>query len=179
MPNLDVVLKSGDITLQTKIVIVKSMVFPEVMYECESCTIKKGDCWRIDAFKFWCWRSTLESSLDSKDSKPINPKGNHLWIFIGETDAEAEAPILWPPDAKSRLIEKDWCWERLRISYLDKIFGWHHQLSWHEFEETPGDGEGQGSLACCSLWGPKELDTTERQNSNKSKHFRDWREYLR
>ena len=106
MTNLDIILKSRDITLPTKVHPVKAMVFPVVMYGCESWTIKKAECWRIDAFKLWCWRR-LKSHLDSKEIKQANPKGNQPWIFIGRTNAEAETPILWPPDAKSRLTRKD------------------------------------------------------------------------
>ena len=98
--NLDSVLKSRDITLLTKVCIVKGMVFPIVIYECESGTIKNAECGRIDAFKLWCWQKTLGSPLDSKEIKLVIPKGR----FIGRTDAEA--PILWPPNAKSRLIGK-------------------------------------------------------------------------
>ena len=89
---------------------------------------------------------TLESPLDSKEIKPVNPKGNQLWIFIGRTDAEAEAPILWPPDAKSRLIRKDpdagkdWGQEE-KGAMEDEMVGWHHQLNGHEFEQTPGDSK--------------------------------------
>ena len=82
------------------------MVFPVVMYGCESWTIKKAECRRIDASELWCWRR-LENPLDCKEIKPVNPKGNQSWIFIGRTDAEAEAPMLWPPDAKNWLIGKD------------------------------------------------------------------------
>ena len=85
------------------------MVFPVVIYGCESWTIKKAEQQRIDAFELWCWRTpgTLKSPLDSKEIKPVNPKGNQLRIFTGRTDVEAEAPILWPPDGKSQLIGKD------------------------------------------------------------------------
>ena len=87
------------------------------MYRCESRTIKKAQCWRIDAFKLWCWRRFLKSPLDCKKIKPVNPKGNQPWIFIARIDAEAEAPILWPPNAKSQLIRKrQLCWERLSTS---------------------------------------------------------------
>ena len=101
MTNLDVVLKSKDITLLTKVCIVKAMVFPVVMYSCESWTVKKAERQRIDAFKLWCWRRPLRVSCTAKDIKPVNPKGNQPKIFIGRTDAEAEAPILWPPDVES------------------------------------------------------------------------------
>ena len=96
MTNLDSILKSRDITLLTKVCLVKAMVFPVVMYGCESWTIKKAGCRRIDASEVWCW--TLESRLDCKEIPPVHPKGNQSLIFIGRTDAEAETPILWPPD---------------------------------------------------------------------------------
>ena len=107
MTNLDSILKSRDITLLTKIHLVKAMVFPVIMYGCESWIIKKAERWRIDAFELWCWRKTLESSLDCKEIKPVNPKGNQSWIFIGRTNAKAEIPLLWLPDAKNWLIGKD------------------------------------------------------------------------
>ena len=104
--------------------------------------------------------------MDQKEIKPVNPKGDQSWVFIGRTDVEAETPILWPTDAKSRLIGKDseagkdWGQEEKGMTE-DEMVGWHHQLNGHEFEQAPGDGEGPGSLACCSSWGRKELDTTE------------------
>ena len=104
MTNLDRILKSRDITLPTKAHLVKAMVFPVVMYGCESWTIKKAECWRIEAFELWCWRRLLRF-LDCKEIKPVNPKGNQPWIFTGRTVAEAEASILWPSDVKSWLIE--------------------------------------------------------------------------
>ena len=112
MTNLDRILKSRDITLPTKVHLVKAMVFPVVMYGCESWSIKKAECWRIDAFELWCSK-TLESPRDSvvplhcKEIQPVHPKGNQSWIFIGRTDAEAETLILWPPDLKNWLIGKD------------------------------------------------------------------------
>ena len=111
MTNLDSILKSKDITLLRKVHTVKAMVFPAVMYGCKSWTIKKAECQRIDAFELW-WRKnsqekTLESPLDSKEIKPVNSERNQPWIVIERTDTEAEAPVLWPPDAKSRLTGKD------------------------------------------------------------------------
>ena len=106
MANLDSVLKSRDIILLTRVCIVKAMVFPVVVYGCESWTIKKAERQRIDVFELWCWR-ILESPLDCKEIKPINPERNQSLVFIGRTDAEAEAPILWPPDMKSQFIRKD------------------------------------------------------------------------
>ena len=138
MTNLDSILKSRDITLPAKVYIVKAMVFPVVMYGCESWSIKKAEHWRIDAFELWCWRR-LKSPLNYKEIQPVHPKGNQSWIFIGRTNAEAETPILWPPDMKNWLIWKDpdagknWRWEEKGLTE-DEMVGWHHWLSGHEFE---------------------------------------------
>ena len=105
--NLDSILKARDITLLTKVHLVKAMVFPIVMYGCKSWTIKKAEHWRIDAFELWCWRRLLRVPLEHKEIQPVNPKGNQSQIFIGRTDVETETPILWPPDAKNWLIGKD------------------------------------------------------------------------
>ena len=121
--------------------------------------------------KNWCFRTvvlekTFGSPLDYKEIQPVSPKENQSWIFIGRTDAEAETPVLWPSDAKNWLIGKDpdagqdWRWEE-KGTTEDEMVGWHHRLTGHEFEEAPGVGDGQGSLACCSPWGCKEMDTTE------------------
>ena len=135
--------------------------------------------WEVDykeswAPKNWCFwtvvlEKTLESPLDCKEIQPVHPRGNQSWIFIGRTDAEAETPILWPPDVKNWFIwkdpdaGKDWRWEE-KGKTEDEMFGWHHQFDGHGFEKTPGVGDGQGGLACCSPWGHKESDTTERLN---------------
>ena len=117
---------------------VKAMVFPVVMYRCESWTIKKAEFQRIDALELWCWRR-LESPLDCKKIKPVHPKGNQSWIFIGRTDAEAATPTLWPPDAKNWLTRKDpdagkdWRQEE-KGTTEDEMVGWHHLLDGHEFE---------------------------------------------
>ena len=123
MTNLENILKSRDITLPTKVCLVKAMVFPVVMYGCESWTIKKAEHWRIDAFELWYWRRRLSPS-DSKEIQPVNPRGNQSWIFTGWTDAEAETPILWLRDAKHWLIWKVWCWERLRAGGEGDDRGW-------------------------------------------------------
>ena len=126
--------------------------------------------------KNWCSQTvvlekTLESPLDCKEIKPVHPKGNQPWIFIGRTDVEAEAPILWPPEEKIWLIWKDpdaWKdWRQEEVTTEDRMVGWHHLLNGHEFEQALGDGDGQGSLACCSPWSSKELDVTEQLNNNK------------
>ena len=110
MTNLDSILKNRNITLPTKVCIIKAMIFPLVMSRCESWTRNKAKC-QIDAFELWCWKKLLRVFsrvfLDSKKIKPVNPKGNQSQIFIGRMDAEAEAPILWPSDAKSQFVRKD------------------------------------------------------------------------
>ena len=112
---------------------------------------------------------TLESLLDCKEIKLVNPKGNQSLIFIGRADTEAETPILWPPDVKSWLTGKDldagkdWGQEEKGITE-DEMVGWHHRLNGLEFEQALGVGDGQGSLACCSPWGHKESDMTEQLN---------------
>ena len=122
----------------------------------------------------WCFwtvvlETTLQSPLDFKEVQPVHPKGNQSWVFIGRTDAEAETPILWPPDAKGWIIwkdpdaGKDWGQEE-KGTTEDEMVGWHHRLNGHGFVWTPGVGDGQGGLACCGSWGCKELDTTERLN---------------
>ena len=100
MTNLDSILKGRDITLQTTVHLVKAMVFTVVMYGCESWTVKKAECQRIDAFELWCYRR-LESPLDCKEIQPVHSKGDQSWVFIGRTDVEAETPVLWPLHAKS------------------------------------------------------------------------------
>ena len=144
--------------------------------------------WKLDhkegwAPKNWCFwtvvlEKTLESPLDCKEIKPVNPKENQCWIFIGRTDAEAEAPILWPPDGKSWLIRKDisagkdWRQEEKGMTE-DKMVGWKHWLNGHEFKQTLEVGDGQGSLACCSPWGWQRIGhdwVTEQEGSCQPKN---------
>ena len=124
--------------------------------------------------KNWCFwtvvlEKTLESPLDCKEIKSIHPKGNQPWIYIRRTEAEAESPVLWPPDVKSWLIRKDsdsvkdWRREE-KGTTEDELVGWHHWLDGHEFEQALGVGDGQGSLACCNAWGHKVSDMTEQLN---------------
>ena len=135
------------------------------------------DSWELKNWCFWTvvLVKTPESPLDCKEIQPVHPKGNQPWIFIGRTDAEAETPILWPPDAKNWLIwkdadaGKDWGWEE-KGTTENEMVGWHHWLDGHEFEQTPGPGEGQGNLSCCSPWGRKESDMTEQPNWTKLRH---------
>ena len=137
--------------------------------------------WELDhkegwAPKNWCFwtvvlEKTLESPVDCKEIQPVHPKGNLPWIFIGRTGAEAETPILWPPDVKNWLISKDpdagkdWRQEK-KGTTEDEMAAWHHRLNGHKFEQTPGDSEEQRTLACCSPWGCKETYTTEQLNNN-------------
>ena len=152
------------------------MVFPVVMYGCESWTVKKAECRRIDAFELWCWRRLLRVLWTARRSnqpvlKEISP-GCSLEELV------LKLKLQWPPDAKSWLIwidpdaGKDWRQEE-KGTTEDEMVGWHYQLNGHEFEQTPGDSEGQGSLVCCSPWGCKESDMTEWLNWTVSlKNFR-------
>ena len=144
------------------------MVFPGVIYGHE---LNYKESW---APKNWCFwtvmlEKTLESPLDSKEIQPVHPKGDQSLVLIWTTDVEAETPILWPPDVKSWLIwkdpdaGKDWSQEEKAMTE-DEMVGWHHWLNGHEFEQTPGFGDGQGGLVGCGSWGCKESDTTERLN---------------
>ena len=246
MTNLDNILKSRNLTLLTKVHIVKVMVFPVVVYRCDSWTIKKAECQRkkvkslshvwlfatlwtvayqaspsmgFSRQEYWSGchfllqgifltqgsnpglphcRQTLSSEppgkylsakelvllncgagedswepLGQQGDKPVNPKGNQPWIFIKRIGTKVEVSIFWPLDAKSQLIGKDpdsgkdWGQEEKTMT-KDEMVRWHHWLNVQEFEQTPGDSEGQGSLACCSPWGHKELDMTMRLNNNCS-----------
>ena len=174
MTNPDSILKSRDNILPTKVHLVKAISSSHVQM------------WELDykerwAPKNWCFwtvvlEKTLESPLDGKEIKPIKPKGNQSWIFTGRTDAEA--PVLWPPDAKSCLIRTDpdagKDWRQKKGMTEDEMVGWHHRLNGCEFEQALGDGEGQGSLACCSPWGSKESDMTERLKNNKRQPQKGW-----
>ena len=142
MTNLDSVLESRDITVPRKVHILKAMFFPVVMYRCECWYIKKADRWRIDNFEITMLKKTLENLLGSKEIKSDNPKGNQLWIFTGRTDTEV--PILWPSDAKHRLLKEldagnDWGQED-KEETEDELVGWHHLHNAHDFEQTLGDG---------------------------------------
>ena len=166
MTNLDSILKSRVITLPTKIRLVKAMVFPVVHVWMWELDYKEG--WALKNWSFWTvvLEKTLESPLDCKEIQSVHPKGDQSWVFIGRTDAEAETPVLWPPDAKSWLIGKDpdagkdWGQEE-KGTTEDEMVGWHHWLNGHEFGKTLGVGDGQGGLAYCGSWGHRESDTNE------------------
>ena len=160
---------TGSVCIELLVHLVKAMVFPVVMYACEL-DHKEGS-----VPKNWCFwavllEKTLENPLDSKEIKPVNPKGNEPWIFPGRTDAKAEASILWPPDAKCWLTGKDpdagkdWRQEEKAMTE-DEMVGWYPWLNGREFEQTPGDGEGKKSLVCYNPWGHKESDMTEQLNN--------------
>ena len=160
MTNLDNILKNKAITFPTKVQIVKAMVFPAVMWE-----LNHKESW---APKNWCFwtvvlEKTLESPLDCKEIQLFHPKGSQSWIFIGRADVEAETSVLWPPGEKNWLIGKDtdagkdWRQEEKGMKE-DEMVRWHHRLNGHEFGWTPGVGDGQGGLACCSPWSRKEVE---------------------
>ena len=160
--------------MPTKVHLVKTMVFPVVVWMWE---LDHKENW---ASKDWCFwtvvvEKTLESPLDCKEIKPVNSKGNQSWIFIGRTDAEAETPILWPPDVKSWIIRKDSDvgkdWRQEEKGMTGWHGGWRQWLNEHEFEQASGDGEGQRSLVCCSPWGYKESDMIEQLNNNNNQRM--------
>ena len=162
MTNLDSILKNRNITLPTKVCLVRAMVFPVVMYGCENWTIKKVKHQRIDAFELWCWRRPLRVPWTARRSnqsilKEISTEGLMLNLKL---------QYFGPPDAKSWLIwkdpdiRKDWRREEKGTSEGEMV-GWHHWINGYGFGWTPGVGDGQGGLMCCSSWGCKESDTTE------------------
>ena len=166
MTSLDSMLETRDINLPTKVCLVKAMVFPVVMYGCESWTVKKAECQRTDAFEFWCWRRLLRVPWTARRSnqsilKEISPEYSSVGLML-----RLKLPILWPPHVKSWLFGKDsdggrdWGQEE-KGTTEHEMAGWHHWLNGHESEWTPGDGDGQEGLACCDSWGRRELDTTD------------------
>ena len=179
MTNLGSVLRSRDITFLINVHIVKAVVFPVSMYRCESWTIKKAECQRIDPSELWCWRRVLRVPWTARRPnqsilKEINPdhsleglmlkqKHQNFGHLMGRADSLEKNP-----DAG-----KDWRQEQKGMKE-DEMVGWHHWLNGYAFEQAPGNSEGQGSLACCSPWGCKESDTTERLNNNI--HKRKWKE---
>ena len=160
MTNLDSILKSRDITLLTKVYLVKAMVFPVIMYGCESWTIRKAECLRINAFELWCWRRLLRVPWTARSTQSILKEISPEYSLEGLM-AEAETPILWPLGAKSWLIGKDpdsgKDWRQEKGTTEDEMAGWHHRLDGHEFEQAPGVGDGHGSLACRSPWGSQRV----------------------
>ena len=163
--HLDSILKSRDTTLPTKVHLLKFMVFPVVMYGCESWTIKKAECQRMMLLSYGVGEDSV-NPLDCKEIQPVHPKGNQYWLFIGRTDVQPETLILWPPDAKNWLsgkdpdAGKDWRQEEKGMTE-DEMLRWHHRLDGQEFEWTTGVGDGQGGPVCCNSWGRKESDATK------------------
>ena len=167
MTNLDSILKSRDITLSTKVHLVKDMVFLVVMYGCESWTIKKAEPRRIDACELWYWRRLLRVPWLQGDPTSSSWRKSVLsfhwkdpcWSWNSNTLAT------WCEELTHQ--KRPWCWERLKAGgegdnrRWDEMVGWHHRLNGHESEQAPGIGDGQGSLTCCSPWGCRELDTTK------------------
>ena len=169
MTNLDSIFKSRDITLPTKVHLIKVMVFPVVMYGCESWTVKKAERRRIDAFELWCWRRLLRGPWTARRSNQSILKEISPGISLEGLMLKLKLHLLWPPHAKSWLIGKDsdagrdWGQEEKGMTE-DEMTGCHHRLDGQESRWTPGVGDGQGGLACCDTWGRKESDTTERLN---------------
>ena len=169
MTNLDSTLKSWDITLCTKVRLIKAMVFSSSHVWMWELDFKES--WEPKNWCFWTvvLEKTLGSPMDCKEIQPVHPKRGQSWVFIGGTDAEAETAILWPPDVKNWLIwkdldaGKDWQHEE-KGTIEDEMVGWHHWLNEHGFSWTLGVFDGPGGLACCDSWGLKESDTTERLN---------------
>ena len=159
MTNLDSVLKCRENTLLTKVHIVKPVVFPVVMYECENWTMKRAERWRTDAFKL-CWRRPLRVPWTTRRSnQSILKEISHEYSLEGLMQGwHTNSLATWCKE--STHWKRPWCWERLKAGGERDDRGWHHWLSGHEFEQAPGDSEGQESLACCSPWDRKELDTT-------------------
>ena len=162
MTNLNSIYKSRDVTLPTKVYLVKAMVFPVVMYGCESWTVKKAEHRKIDAFELWCWKRLLRVPWTARRSnqsilKEISPEYSLEGLMLKLNS--------WPPDVKNWLIRKDldagqdWRQEEKGMT-VDEMAGWHHQLNGQESEQVPVDVKGQGSLVCCSPWVCKELDMT-------------------
>ena len=165
MTNLDSILKSRDVTLSTKVCLVKAMVFPLVMYGCESWTVKKPEHWRIDAFELWCWRRLLRVPWTARRSnqsilKEISPgcslEGLMLKLILQYFDH-----LMWRAGSFEKILMLGKIEGRRRRG-RDEMVGWHHWLDGHGFGWTPGVGNGQGGLTCCGSWGHGESDTTEK-----------------
>ena len=180
MINLDSILKSRDITLPTKFHLVKPMIFPVVMYGCESWIIRKAEHWRTDAFELWCWRRLLRVPWTERRSnlfilKEISPEYSLEGLML-KLKLQSFGLLMWRTDSLEKTdpdAGKDWRQEEKRTA-KDKMAGWHHWLDGHEFEQAPGVDDGQGSLACCSPWDHKELDTTEQLNWTETTHSVLW-----
>ena len=173
LTNLDSILKSRDITLPTKVRLVKAMVFPVIRYGCESWTVKKAEHWRIDAFELWCWRRLLRVSWTARRSnqsilKEISPEysldAEWCWCWSWNSNTLAT----WCEELTH--LKRPWCWEKLKTGgegdHKGWDLGWHQQLNEHKFDQIPGDSGQQRSLACCSPCICKESDTAKQLNNN-------------
>ena len=162
MTNLDSILKSRDITLPTKVRLVKAMVFPVVMYGCESWTVKKAEHWRIDAFELWCWRRLFRVPWTARSNqtilKEIGPEHSLEGLML-KLNLQYFGPLMRRVDSLEKTLMLGGIGGRRRRV---EMAGWHHGFDGREFEWTPGVGDGQGGLACCDSWGHKDSDTTER-----------------
>ena len=168
MTNLDSILKSRDITLSTKAHLIKAMVFPVVMYGCESWTIKTAEHRRINAFELWCWRRLLRVPWTARRSnqsllKEISP-GCSLEGLMLKLKLQYFGHLMWRADSLEKTLMLGKIESRRRRGRQDEMVGWHHRLNGHEFGWTPGVGDGQGSLVCWGSWGRQESDTTEQLN---------------
>ena len=153
--------------MPTKVHLVKAMVFPVVMYGCESWTIRKAERRRIDAFELWCWRRLLSVPWTARRSNQ-SIKGNQSWIFMGRTDAEAETLILWHLMWRTHW-KRPWCWERLRAGGEEvEVIGWHHWLNGHEFEQAPGVGMDREAW-CAAVHGDTKSQTRLSDWTEKNK----------
>ena len=153
------ILKSRDITLPTKVCLVKAMVFPVVMYGCKSWTVKKAECWRIDAFELWCWRRLLWVPCTSRRSnqsilKETSP-GCSLEGLMLRLKLQYFGHLMWGVDSLEKTLMLGGIGGRRRRGWQDEMAGWHHRLDAHRFGRTPAVGDGQGSLRCCGSWGRK------------------------
>ena len=177
MTKLESILKNRDITLPTKVHLIKASFSSSHAWIWE---LDHKESWVLKNWCFWIvvLEKTLESLLDRKEIQSVQPKGNESWIFIGRTNAEAETPILWPPDAKNWLTRKDpdagkdWRWGEKGMTEHEMVV-WHHRLN-ELFVQTLGVGDGQGALAFCSPWGHEESDTTERLNWTDDSYKQSW-----
>ena len=174
MANLDSIFKSRDITLPTKVRLVKAMVFPVVIYGCESWTVKKAECWRIDVFELWCWRRLLRVPWTTRRSnqsilKEISP-GYSLEGLMLKLKLQYFGHLMRRFDSFEKTPDagKDWGQEE-KGTTEDEMVGWHHRLDGHGFGWTLGVRDGQGGLACCGSWDHRESDMTERLNWNELK----------
>ena len=163
--NLDSLLKSRHITLPTKVRLIKAMVFPVVMYGCESWTIKKAECWRIDAFELWCWRRLLRVPRTARRSNQSILKETSPGCLLEGLMLKLKLQNFGHLMQRTDTLEKPWCWKRLKVGGEGDDREWDGWMAspshGHEFEYILGVGDGQGGLVCCSPWGCKESDMTE------------------